>query len=574
MINWEKSTLLSIIFISVIASAQKESNLFISPLKIPLSLSASFGELRPDHYHSGIDIKTQGVTGKEVIASDDGFVYLLLVSPVGFGKAIFLRHHSGYSTVYCHLDHFSQEIDEYVKGKQYENKSFAVTIYPPEGRFGIKKGETIGYSGNSGSSFGPHLHFEIRKSDGEKPVNPLKFNFEIEDNLKPVINRLAVYQISENTTINGKDGNLYLNLTGADGNYSLPEDTELRISGLAGFGIGTYDFMNGTPNKFGINSIELQIDSIPWFSYEINGFSFFESRYINAHIDYEENLRNNIEIEKTFVLPNDKLSLYKNFMNNGLYDFSDSKTHFVKIIVKDGKNNRAVLSFNVSPGSPKASINEMRPDSSVRIMPYDKSNFFETNGVKVSIPEGALYDILHFKFFKSDGNGRLLSDIYHIHNKYTPVQKPIKLSIKPNRIPPGKESKLILVQIDENRKISFAGGAFSDEYVNADILSFGNYAVSIDTVPPEISSNGFTDGADLSEKKEIRVKITDNFSGIRAYTGIIDGKWALFEYDPRYDLLVYKIDPSRIVKSTKHKLYLKVTDNCNNSATLTKEFVW
>jgi hypothetical protein len=574
MITWKKSTLLTIIFISFIASAQKEINYFISPLKIPLSLSASFGELRPDHYHSGIDIKTQGVTGKEVVASDDGFVYLLLVSPVGFGNAIFLRHSSGYSTVYCHLDHFTPEIDEYVKAKQYENKSFAVTIYPPEGRFRIKKGETIGFSGNSGSSFGPHLHFEIRKSDGEKPVNPLLFNFEIEDNLKPVIERLAVYQISENTTINGKCGNQYLNLTGADGRYSLPEDTELRINGLAGFGVGSHDFLNGTPNKFGINSIELQIDSIPWFSYEVNEFSFFESRYINAHIDYEAALKNKIDIERAFVLPNDKLSLYKNFMNNGLYDFSDSKTHFVKIIVKDGKNNWAVLSFNVSPGSPKAIINEMRPDSSIRIMSYDKSNYFETNGVKVNIPGGALYDTLHFKFSRSVGNGRLLSDIYHIHNKYTPVQKPIKLSIKPHRIIPGKESKLILVQIDENNKVSFVGGAFSDEYVNADILSFGNYAVSIDTIPPVISINGFTDSENLSGKKEIRVRITDNFSGIKTYTGIIDGKWALFEYDPRYDLLVYKFDPSRITKSTKHKLYLKVTDNCNNSATLAREFVW
>ncbi|MBA4322510.1 MAG: hypothetical protein C0408_06800, partial [Odoribacter sp.] len=345
MIRWQILLLISIISVSNAINAQTDRNLFISPLKIPLSLSAGFGELRTDHFHSGIDIKTQGVTGKEVVASDDGYVYLLLVSPGGFGRAIYLRHASGYSTVYAHLDRYAPEIEEYVKAKQYENKSFSVTIYPPKERFVVLKGEIIGFSGNSGSSSGPHLHYEVRKSDGEKPVNPLLFNFGIEDNLKPVIERLVIYSGSINTTINGRNGNLYVNLTGAEGNFALAADTEISISGRAGFGITSYDYMNNSPNRFGINSIELQVDSIPWFSYEINEFSFHETRYINAHIDYEAAQKNNIKIERAFVLPNDKLSLYKILMKNGFYDFNDKRSHSVKIIVKDGSNNKSVLLF-------------------------------------------------------------------------------------------------------------------------------------------------------------------------------------------------------------------------------------
>ena len=566
--------MIPILFISTVLNAQTYSNLFISPLQIPLSLSASFGELRADHFHSGIDLKTQGVTGIEVVAADDGYVYLLLVSPGGFGRAIFIRHHSGYSTVYCHLERYTPEIEQYVKAKQYENKSFAVTIYPPEDRFRFLKGETIGFSGNSGSSSGPHLHFEIRKTDGEKPVNPLLFNFGIEDNLKPVIERLAIYPGSGNTTINGRSGNLYLNLAGADGNYSLPGDTELSINGPAGFGITSYDYMNNTNNRFGINSIELQVDSMPWFSYEINEFSFYETRYINAHIDYEATVRNNLEIEKTFVLPNDKLSLYKNFMNNGLYDFNDNKSHTVKIIIKDGRNNKAVLSFRVKPAAPKTSLTGEQQDSSIRIMPFGKSNFFISDGVKVSIPSGALYDTLHFRYSKSEQNGKLLSDIYHIHNRYTPLQKAYSLSIKVDSIPPGKASKLLMVMLDNNKKMSYAGGTFSDGYINANLLSFGNFAISADTISPVISVNGLNQGADLSEKKEIRAKITDNLSGIKAYTGLIDGKWGLFEYDPKYDLLVYKFDPERITKGTNHKLYLRVTDNRDNSSVYNCDFKW
>jgi hypothetical protein len=573
MISRKRNFLLSIIVISTLVNGQKNGNLFISPLKIPIFLSASFGELRADHFHSGIDIKTEGVTGKEVIASDDGYVYLLLVSPGGYGRAIFIRHPSGYSTVYGHLDRYKPEIEEYVKSKQYENKSFAVTIYPPEERFKILKGEIIAYSGNSGSSSGPHLHYEIRKTDGEKPINPLLFNFGIEDNLKPIISRLAIYPGSGSTTINGKNRNLYLNLMGADGNYYLPDNTELSINGSAGFGVTSFDYMNNTSSRFGINSIELQIDSMPWFSYEVNEFSFYETRYINAHIDYEAAVKNNIDIERTFVLPNDKLSLYKYFMNNGLYDFTDNKSHNIKITVKDGSNNKSVLSFNVKPELPKVSITEEKQDSSIRIMPFGKSNLFISDGIKVIIPAGALYDTLKFKFSRSDAGRNFFSDIFCLHDRFTPLQIPCSISIRPDIFPPGKESKLLIVQLDNN-KVSYAGGTFSDGYVIADLLSFGNYAVSIDTIPPEIFANGLTQGSNLSEKKEIRIKITDNFSGIKSYTGIIDGKWALFEYDPRYDLLVYKFDPGRIIKGTNHKLYLRVSDNRDNSSVFNCDFIW
>jgi hypothetical protein len=559
---------------STLNYSQTNKNLFISPLKIPLSLSASFGELRDDHYHSGVDITTGGVTGKEVVAAAEGYVYLILVSPGGFGKAIFLRHSSGYSTVYGHLERYSPEIEDYVISQQYQNKSYAVTIYPPKERFRVAQGQIIGYSGNTGSSSGPHLHFEVRKSDGEKPVNPLLFNFGIEDNLKPVIERLAVYPVSENTTINGKSGNLYLNLTGGNGNFYLPNDTELRINGLAGFGITGHDYMNNTAFRFGINSIELQIDSMTWFSYEINEFSFSETRYIDAHIDYEALQRNNISVEKTFVLPNDKLSQYKGFMNNGLYDFIDNKSHSVKIIVKDGSNNNSVLSFIVKPALPKPSVSREQRDSSIRIMPYGKSNLFVTDGVKVSIPSGALYDTLYFRYSKSGRSGKFLSEIYHIHDRFTPVQKAYSLSIKPDSIPPGKASKLIIVQIDDKMKLTSSGGTFSNGFISADVLSFGDFAVTIDTIPPLISANGFVNDSNLTDKKDIRIKITDELSGIKGYTGIIDGKWALFEYDAKNDVIIYRFDPQRIAKGEKHKLLLVVTDNRDNSSSFTREFIW
>src|SRR4030043_2153161 len=214
------------IFINVPGEEPKDRFQFLPPVKIPLALSANFGELRIDHFHSGLDIKTQGVTGKEVIAAASGYVYRISISPGGFGKALYLRHPSGYSTVYGHLDKFSPEIEEYVVSRQYEDKSFMITLWPPKDRFRFNQGDLIAYSGNSGSSSGPHLHYEIRKSDEEVPVNPLLFDFGIEDDLKPVIEKLVIYPARKKTLINRHNKLLKINITGSNGNYYIPSNNE------------------------------------------------------------------------------------------------------------------------------------------------------------------------------------------------------------------------------------------------------------------------------------------------------------------------------------------------------------
>jgi hypothetical protein len=544
---------------------------FNPPLKIPLSLSATFGELRADHYHSGIDLRTSG-TGREVVAADDGYVYLLLVSPVGFGKAIFLRHPSGYSTVYGHLEAYAPEIEAYVKDQQYRNKSFSVTIYPPEDRIRVTKGQVIGYSGNSGSSFGPHLHFEVRKSDSEKPVNPENFSFPITDNVKPVIERLAVYPSGRNSNVNGRQGKVFFQVTGSGGRYELQQ--QVAISGMAGFGITSYDFMDDSPNRFGINFIEMTVDSMPWFSYSLNEFSFYETRYINAHIDYEEFVKRNIDIEKLFVLPNDRLSLYRTYMNSGMFDFSDRKVHHVVITVKDGKNNKAVLAFNVLPGIELQDYLPSVPDSSLVTMPFGKENIFSASGIKVTFPNGALYDTLVFRYRVTPGDRRFLSQVHHVGNRYIPLQKQMNIALRPDSVPAGKEARLTIVQTDEKGIVSYVGGRYANGTVTASTYFMGSFAVGMDTVPPVIYANGLASNSDLTGRSEIRIKIRDDFSGIKAYEGLIDGKWALFEYDAKNDVLVYKFDPARLQKGTKHKLTVTVSDNCDNVSVYTREFTW
>jgi hypothetical protein len=565
--------LFSILFFNQAEQDPKERTVFISPVKIPIALSANFGELRIDHYHSGLDIKTQGVTGKEVVAAAGGYIYRIGVAPGGFGNALYLKHPSGYSTVYAHLDRFTPEIDSYIKKSQYEKKSFMVTLFPPADKFPVSQGDIIAYSGNSGGSGGPHLHYEIRKSDSEVPVNPLLFEFGIADDIKPVLEKLVIYPAGNSTLINGSNSTTKISVSGGNGKYSIPSGNVITISGPAGFGIKSYDLLNESYNKCAVYSIELKIDSTTKFKYIQDMFTFSESRYINSHIDYEAYIREKTYYERAFVLPNDRLSLYKDVVNRGIFNFADSGKHHVEIILTDTYNNRSSLKFNVL-SLPSSGVSGRQKGKDITLMPYNRTNRFRTENITITIPAGALYDTLFFTYRKDTGTPQMYSDVHYVHNIYTPLHKAYSLSIKPNMIPEGKASKMLIVQLSDDFIKSSLGGTMADGYVTAEAMLFGMYYIGIDTVAPGIFANGLTSGADLTGKSQLRIRITDDLSGIKSYEPFIDGKWALFEYDQKNNVLIYNFDSERITRGSMHKLDLKVTDNRDNQSEFVYEFKW
>ncbi|HBE39880.1 MAG TPA: M23 family peptidase [Bacteroidales bacterium] len=568
--------ILVILLLCFIASDDRpeDKTVFISPVMIPLALSANFGELRSDHFHSGIDIRTQGVIGKEIVAPADGYVYRISVSPGGFGKALYLRHPSGYSTVYGHLDRFDPDIEKYVIDHQYQKKSFTVSLFPEKDKFVFRQGDIIAYSGNTGGSSGPHLHYEIRKSDSEMPVNPLLFEFGTGDNIEPVFEKLAIYPVNKNTLINGSNSVKKIDIAGGHGNYYVPAENEIRINGAAGFGIKTYDLLNDSYHKCAIYSTELKIDGNTTYRHVMNEFSFSETRYINSHIDYETYMRDRVYFERTFLLPDNHLSTYKDVVNRGIYNFVDNKIHHVAIEIRDVHDNVSTLTFKVRSGPMSKSLQAEPPDDGLIMMPYNRSNRFRAGNIAVSIPAGALYDTLMFSYKKEAPKPGMLSEIHHVHNKYTPVHRSYSLSIKPVSIPAGKESKMLIIhQRDDKSRIPLSG-KMADGFMNAQPTTFGMFYVGIDTIPPVINASGFSEGSDLSSRREMRIRITDNLSGIKSYEPIIDGKWALFEYDQKNSVLIYKFDPGRITKGINHNLVMKVTDNRDNVSTFTCNFRW
>ena len=350
-----------------------------NPVKIPVYLSATFAEIRTNAFHAGVDIRTQGVEGKEVFAVADGYVSRIGVSPFGYGKVLYITHDDGFTSVYAHLSKFNKKIGEFVKMKQYENKSFSQNILLEEDVFPIKRGDFLGFTGNSGGSGGPHLHYEIRYTDTQEPVNPIFFGLKIKDNIKPCIKGLAIYPL-ENSIVNGSNSPLYT--------YSL-DNPSFEVGGDIAFGINVLDQADGSNNKNGPYSIELFADDKLIFCITSYKYSYSETRYVNSLIDYSYFVNNKERFIRTEIDEFNKLSVYD--VKDGIVTVNHGDTLKMKYVVKDYNNNVSILPFTlIGVESPEIEQNNILTSSSYNI--FDgKSCDINLNGFEAHIPKNAFY---------------------------------------------------------------------------------------------------------------------------------------------------------------------------------------
>ncbi|MFC2152457.1 M23 family metallopeptidase, partial [Bacteroidota bacterium] len=543
---------------------------FRSPVDIPIYLSGNFGEIRSSHFHAGIDIKTQGVIGKKIYAVEEGYISRIKVSINGYGKTIYIDHPNGYTTVYGHLSRFNSRIDKLVKELQYQNNEFEINYFPDSGELTIKKGEVIGYSGNTGSSEGPHLHFETRETNNQIPVNPLIFNLDIKDNISPIPYTLAIYPLNRNSKVNNSNQIMQFKLKKINGAYTIADTNQISLLGETGFGIEMYDYLNGSRNKCGIYSLSLFIDSLLIYNHDIDKFSFYETGYVKSHIDYAEKLKSKKTIQKAFIARNNNLSIYKSEINRGVFKFVSDKTYNILFLISDVYGNETKLVLNAKGHSLFNNNDIIQTASSGVFMDWQTENIFEDDEIKITIPNKSLFDTLYFKYSKSEPECRAYSKVHHIHNKYTPLYKDYTLSIETHNLPNVLKDKAFIAEIVENEFNSIGGDIVNGRIVS-EVSSFGDFVVLIDTISPEIKP--LTDLSTLKEE-EIRFMIKDDLTGIKSFNGYIDNDWALFEYDQKNDLLFYKIDHSRIEKKIEHELELFVIDNKNNISTYYTTFYW
>lgn len=580
-----KQALLALLALFLFGSANPDpypDDYFDAPLRIPLLLSGSFAEMRSNHFHGGLDIKTQGHAGYGVHAAADGWISRIAVSSGGYGNALYVSHPNGYVTVYAHLDRFAEPVAAYIKALQYDQESFEVQSFPGQDQFQVTKGQRIAWSGNSGSSAGPHLHFEVRDGSTSEPVNPALWGFDIPDTTPPRIYRFKVYAKGPSSVIRLRDKvsggwrtigpgeNAFIELIRQNGGIVLQRVDRIEAHGEIGFGVQTHDFHEGSNNLLGQYRIDLEVDGKILFHSELERFSFDQTRFLNAHVDYAERRSSGRWVQRSHVLPGNELRMYET-TNGGILDVQEGKTYALRYTVEDVFRNAAGFSFDVHG---IASNGTRLPDPpAVHVMRHDEPFTWRGSDFTLRAPAGTVYGpiALDPMALRPPSLSRsVYSNMIRIHQPDEPVHNRYQLSVRSDSLPEALHDKATLGMVSSKGTISWAGGEWDGWGVTSRLRTFGDFVVTVDTEPPSVRPLNISAGKDMSRSGEIRFRIRDDFSGIASYRGTIDGAWVLFEYDAKYALLRHRFDGT--LGPGSHNVQLEVTDNKGNVSEVTIPF--
>ena len=533
---------------------------FVYPVVATKSLAANFGELRPNHYHMGLDCRTDQTQNKKVIAAADGYIAKIKIESWGYGRAIYINHPNGLTTVYGHLNDFYPELEAYVKEQQYKQKSWAVYLDVPSNLFPVTKSMFIAYSGNAGGSQGPHLHFEIRDTKTDKVLNPSLFNFPIPDNVPPDVYKLAVYDRCISTY--EQTPKIYM-LKKVNGVYVTTPSLIIANTDKVSFGISAYDRYSGSNNKNGIYETVLYENDKPIMGFQLDSISYTETRYVNAHIDYKYRSGGGSYFEHVSKLPGYDSTVYKTTNGDGVILIDDDSTHKIKLEVKDAYGNASLVEFGVRR-NPKITETKIADSSSFfqqKMFHPGFVNLFENDKISFYLPENALYDSIRFRY--SETTPKEGYTIFQLHNTSVPVQSYFPITIKAESTLPDKMvmHRFAGSKNDYAKAEPVVNGKESGWY-KASFREFGSFQLMIDTEPPSVTPIGFRDGMNCSKQRSIVFVVKDNTEEIKNFTATLDGNWLRFTNDKgvRY---IYEFD--EMCPAGEHELKIVVEDQVGNT---------
>ncbi|MEO8532097.1 MAG: M23 family metallopeptidase [Flavobacterium sp.] len=556
-------SLLTLFFCNFIsAQTQYPKDYFRPPLDIPMQLSGNFGELRPNHFHAGFDLKTNQREGLNVYAVADGYVSRIKMSTFGNGKCIYITHPNGYTSVYGHLQTTIGPIQDYVQKTQYAERSFEIETFLKPNELPVTKGQLIALSGNTGSSEGPHLHFEIRDSKTEFVINPMFFGFDqnIKDTKKPTISSLYVYPLTENTVVNQSQQPLLLSLTlQKDGTYLAGK---VKANGKIGFGISVVDFDDVSNNKNGVFNVTAFLNGNQNYNYQFNTYSFDEMRYVNALIDYPRYKKSGQRVQKLFMKAPFALSIIKTDSLRGIIPVEPNLSSIYRIEVSDyfGNLNSVDVPIEYDPAAP---IVNAAPNTSKYFVRYNKDSNFEKDNMSVFFPAGTFYDDFDLNFDVK--NNRI-----YIHDDVIPVHSNFTITIKDSTYSEHLRDKLFIARISGNSR-SYNGTTRKGDVFTAKSKTLGQFGLVLDTIAPTIKIIKPIQDKWISDVKVIQFTISDSLSGIKSYNGYLNGNWILFEYDNKTRKITHKFEDA-IVAEGANDLKIEVVDNVGNSAIFETHF--
>lgn len=555
--------LAGIILLAGITSNIAEAQQLRKPMDIPVLLSGNFGELRSNHFHSGIDFKTQGVEGKPIHSVQDGYVSRISVSPWGYGNGLYITHPDGTTTVYGHLQKFSQKITAYLKEKQYEQESFNVNLSLAPDELPVKEGELVALSGNTGSSGGPHLHFEVRDTETEEPMDPIEYYKDlIKDTQAPKIQGIMVYSMPGKGVVNGSRRKLELKpVTAKNGKQTLTG--KIEAWGEIGLAVKGYDYMDNTSNIYGIKDITLTADSQVIFHSNLDRFAFDETRYLNSFTDFEEWKEHRSFYIKSFVDPGNRLRFIES-LNRGILTIDAPRTYHLTYKLADAFGNTTQLSIRIE--GKEQPIPEIDTENA-ELFHWWSDNRFGAKGIRLTIPKGNLYNDLYFRYSVKEDSAAL-GATHILHNKPVAFHKSAKLSLRLQTDTLDNKQQYGIVRLQNGRR-SWTGGVYRNGWIDADIKEMGSYTLGQDLVPPTITP---LNPATWVSQQAIALRLSDNLSGVQTYRGEIDGQYVLFEMNSK-SVITYHFDKERLARG-KHTLKLVVTDACGNQSTYTYPFTW
>ena len=525
---------------------------FRKPLDIPLYLSGTFGELRSNHFHSGLDIKTNSKEGLPVYAVDDGFVYRIKITRNGYGKALYVKHSNGLSSVYGHLQSFNDKIEAYVKKKQYEKQQFEIELFPYAIELPVKKGEVIAYSGNTGGSSGPHLHFELRNVF-EHPLNPMAFGIRVKDTQRPFVQNAFAYPLDNKSEINKSGKRVKLNLIQL--NDSVYSANEILASGHIGFGVQAYDRQDNVFNRNGLYKIKVTVNGLQIYEHEMMEFSFAKSKYINTLIDYPYYIKHRRRIQKLWVEPYNKLEIYTQLVDDGSLELEPGKIYQVDIELSDFDDNKVWIKIPVKARH-YIKVPHEQPQKTSYFVEVKKKKQFNLSPWTLVFRSNTSFENFYLQASADSTTLRL-------RNPMKPLQKSYIIKYPLSLINPAMRPYAYIALYGKKKRTYYVYSVRKNDTIEAYTKRFGDFVIRYDSLPPYIKPANFKDNADLTDYHFLRFKIGDKQTGIKSYNGYIDGEWILLEYDYKKDSLTYSFDDKKLT-GNQHVLKIVVKDGVGN----------